>query len=239
MSFVDVLVGGIFFVCFGEATSIDTESYPSAFRLRSVGKMTLPEPIKLKTAGGTYYECPLCQYYSYTRGAAVSHISKCILKIPRKRSSDMDDIEQPKEKISRTEPTSIKDQKVSEKFRCKYCQIMFSSKKERNTHHRKVHPSGEVVKTRDELQSSTSTALALVDDVKTSDVALINDEDDILPDLVPEPVIEWKCSSCEFKSTSRQNIIEHKEASHQLTYTKFCEKCPFTTSNDTSYVNHW
>lgn len=200
--------------------------------------MTVPEPIKMTSGAGTYYNCPLCKYYTYTRATAVSHISKCILKIPRKRSSDLDDVEQPQEKIPRTEPVSLKDQRVPEKFRCKYCQIMFSSKKERNTHHLKVHSSGEVVKTRDEIQS-TSTALALVDDVKSSDVALTNEEEDVLPDLVPEPVIEWKCSSCEFKSTSRQNIIEHKETKHQLMYTKFCEKCPFTTSNDTSYVNHW
>lgn len=201
--------------------------------------MTLPEAIKVKSAAGTYYECPLCKYYTYSRATAANHISKCILKIARKRSSDTDDVEQPKEKIPRTEPDSLKYQKISEEFRCKYCQKMFSTKKQRNTHERTVHPSGEVVKTRDEIQSSASTALVLVDDVKTSDVALINDEDDILPDLVPEPVIEWKCSNCDFKSTSRQNIIEHKDAAHKLTYTKFCEKCPFTTSNDTSYVNHW
>ena len=203
------------------------------------GIMTPPEPIKLKSAAGTYYECPLCKYYTYSRATVTKHISKCILKIPRKRSSDTDDVEQPIEKIPRINPDSVKYQNVPEEFRCKYCQLMFSTKKQRNTHERTVHPSGEVVKTRDEIQSSTSTALALVDDVKTSDVALINDEDDILPDLVPEPVIEWKCSNCDFKSTSRQNIIEHKDAAHNLKYTKFCEKCPFTTSNDTSYVNHW
>ena len=141
--------------------------------------MTPPEPIKLKSAAGTYYECPLCKYYTYSRATVTKHISKCILKIPRKRSSDTDDLEQPKEKIPRTESDSQKYQKVHEEFRCKYCQLMFSTKKQRNTHERTVHPSGEVVKTRDEIQSSTSTALALVDDVKTSDVALINDEDDI------------------------------------------------------------
>ena len=51
--------------------------------------MTLPEPIKVKAAAGIYYECPLCMYYTYSRATMANHISKCILKLPRERSSDM------------------------------------------------------------------------------------------------------------------------------------------------------
>ena len=199
----------------------------------------LPEPIKETSMAGTFYKCPVCDFYGYSRATVAKHISKCILKIPRKRSSELNDVEQPQEKIPRIDPNSTPVQKVPEKFRCKYCQIMFSTKKERNTHQRQVHPSGEVVKTRDEIESPASTALALVDDVKTTDLELANDEEDKLPDLVAVPVIEWKCSICEFSSTHKQDIIEHKEGTHKEKYTGFCEKCPFTTSNPTSLTNHW